>query len=295
MDSIKCEAFLAAVDTGRMTEAAEKLGYTQSGVTRMIGSLEQELGFPLLLRSKRGVEPTENGHLMIPYLREFVRAEQNIRDLSAAINGVLQGRLTIGSYYSTSALWLPPILKSFKEKYPGIKLSLKEGPPVTLLRWLAESAVDCCIFGHPGGSVSFDWIPIREDDLLVWVSGDSPRAGEKCFHVEDLSEETVIVSSPRLSDVTDTDRIFEKYRIRPKQIISTIDVYTSYKMVEAGLGVTIENRLQGSKWMGNVARLPLDPPEKIELGIAVQSLKTASPAVRRFIDCVLETCREQNL
>ncbi|MFQ6976252.1 MAG: LysR family transcriptional regulator [Oscillibacter sp.] len=53
MEAVKCEAFLAAAELGSLTATAELLGYTQSGVTRMIGTLEEELGFPLFLRSKR--------------------------------------------------------------------------------------------------------------------------------------------------------------------------------------------------------------------------------------------------
>lgn len=63
MEAVKCEAFLAAAELGSLTATAELLGYTQSGVTRMIGTLEEELGFPLFLRSKKGVQLTENGKL----------------------------------------------------------------------------------------------------------------------------------------------------------------------------------------------------------------------------------------
>ena len=59
MEAVKCEAFLAAAELGSLTATAELLGYTQSGVTRMIGTLEEELGFPLFLRSKKGVQLTD--------------------------------------------------------------------------------------------------------------------------------------------------------------------------------------------------------------------------------------------
>ena len=87
-----------------MTAAAEQLGYTQSGITRMVHALEEELGFPLLARSKGGVELTENGKLMLPALREIVRADENARQLGAEICGVVTGVLTVGSYYSVSAM-----------------------------------------------------------------------------------------------------------------------------------------------------------------------------------------------
>ena len=62
MEAVKCEAFLAAAELGSLTATAELLGYTQSGVTRMIGTLEEELGFPLFLRSKKA--PQMGGFFM---------------------------------------------------------------------------------------------------------------------------------------------------------------------------------------------------------------------------------------
>lgn len=57
MDTKKLEVFINAVDLGSITKAAQVMGYTQSGITRMISSLEKELGVPLLVRSRSGVSP----------------------------------------------------------------------------------------------------------------------------------------------------------------------------------------------------------------------------------------------
>jgi len=133
MEAVKCEAFLAAAELGSLTATAELLGYTQSGVTRMIGTLEEELGFPLFLRSKKGVQLTENGKLMLPLLREVVRAHHNAEQLSAEIGGVSKGSLTIGCYYSISALWMPEILTAFRARYPGVTVRMQ----VATSRWRA--------------------------------------------------------------------------------------------------------------------------------------------------------------
>lgn len=58
MDQNKRVALLTAIDLGNLTRAAEQLGYTQSGLSYVIKTLETELGFPLLLRSRSGVRPT---------------------------------------------------------------------------------------------------------------------------------------------------------------------------------------------------------------------------------------------
>ncbi|WP_295714945.1 LysR family transcriptional regulator [uncultured Mitsuokella sp.] len=69
MDKVKCEAFLLAAESGSLSEAARKLGYTQPGITRMIDALESEVGFPLLLRTKKGVRPTSDIEEMLPRCR----------------------------------------------------------------------------------------------------------------------------------------------------------------------------------------------------------------------------------
>ena len=68
MDQNKCVALLTAIDLGNLTRAAEQLGYTQSGLSYVIKTLETELGFPLLVRSRTGVRPTEDCQRILPLL-----------------------------------------------------------------------------------------------------------------------------------------------------------------------------------------------------------------------------------
>ena len=76
MDPLKCRAFLATAELGSMSAAAESLGYTQSGITRMIHSLEEELGFDLFIREKNGTSLTGNGREMLPAMHDIVRADE---------------------------------------------------------------------------------------------------------------------------------------------------------------------------------------------------------------------------
>ena len=138
MDSIKCQALLLAIQHGSLTAAAKELGYTQSGITRMIQSLEEEIGFPLLVRNNQGVQPSANGRQMMPVFQEVVRASQKAVDLGAAIQGVLAGGLNVGCYYSIAAAWMPKILSKFQELYPNVSVHLMEGTNKELAQWLDE-------------------------------------------------------------------------------------------------------------------------------------------------------------
>ena len=81
MEAIKCEAAIMAAERGSLTAAASALGYTQSGITRMINSLENELGFALFIRQKRGVKLTENGKIMLFEPRLYGEAKEIVDEL----------------------------------------------------------------------------------------------------------------------------------------------------------------------------------------------------------------------
>ena len=85
MESKKLEALVMAVDLGSFTKAAEVLGYTQSGLTHMMNSLEKEVGFTLLERGRNGVSLTEEGERIAPAVREFLQANARLDSMIAQV------------------------------------------------------------------------------------------------------------------------------------------------------------------------------------------------------------------
>lgn len=285
MDEIKCEAFLAAADGGSFTKAAERLGYTQSGITRMIGSLEEDVGFPLFVRRKKGVVLTAEGRNMIPYFREIVQANRKAEQYSSDIRGTVRGTLIIGSYFSISAMWMPKILSGFQKQYPGIQIRLTEGGNGEMSRWLREKSVDCCFCARPD-IPDIDWIPLYKDELVVWLPENHPMASADAYPIRDLEKEDFIHTDP--DDDTDQDRLIRKWHLKMNNRFTTRDGFATYNMVAAGLGVSFNQRLISENWNGSVAEVPFDPPQYVELGIAVPSLKEMSPALKKFVASVKE-------
>lgn len=281
MDALKCEAFLAAADTGSFTIAAERLGYTQSGITRMISTLEEDIGFRLFVRSKKGVVLTENGRSMVPLFREIVRAQKNAEQYSQDIKGIVQGTVTVGSYFSISAMWMPQILSRFQESYPGIQVRLQEGGNAEMRKWLSEKSVDCCFCAgmNPEGT---DWIPLYQDEMVAWLPKDHPMASANSYPVRNLEQEPFIHTDP--DDDTDQDRLIQKWHLKMNTRYTTRDGFATYNMVASGLGVSFNQKLISRDWNERIAEVPFDPPEYITLGIAVPSLKKASPATRKFLE-----------
>lgn len=284
MDNTKCAALLAAVDTGSLTAAAVALGYTQPGITRIIHSLEREIGFTLLTRSPKGVELTENGKEMLPIFREMLRIHKNADEMSSAIRGILKGVLTVGSYFSVASMILPNIFRQFSKDYPDVQIKLREGGNQELATWLTEKSVDCIFATKPSSETEYTWLPITEDELVVWLPKNHPRAVDSEFPIEALNGESFIITRP--NEDTDIDRLLQKYAVSPKIRLSTVDAFTTYCMVEAGMGISLNQRLIFQRWQGNVAAIPFKPRQFISLGIAVPSIRDTSPATKKFIEYV---------
>lgn len=284
MDLKRCEAFLTIVSCGSFTAAAEILNYTQSGITRMMSQLEQDLGFALFIRQKRGVTLTENGRIMYPLIKDIVQVNQRAREVSDNIRGVITGAITVGCYYSVSSILMPEILKKFKEAFPLIKVKMIEGGNTEMAKWLNENAVDLCFGGEPGKDVMCDWIPLYKDPIVVWLPRDHAKAKDSAFKIKELEEEAFIHTSPNHD--TDQDRLIEEEGLHLNIQYSTQDGFTTYNMVESGLGVSFNQKLISKKWHGMVVEIPLEPARYVNLGLAVPSIKDASPATRRFMDYI---------
>ena len=118
MESARCKAFMYAADTGSFTKAAERLNYTPSGVSQLVGALENETGLTLLRRTRKGVTLTPDGEILLPAVREFLEKENRIYELAAEVKGLLVGSVTIAAYSSISTHWLPEVIRDFEQDYP---------------------------------------------------------------------------------------------------------------------------------------------------------------------------------
>ena len=286
MDIVKCQAALKAAELGSFTAVADVLGYTQSGVTRMVSSLEDELGFPLFYRQKKGVTLTENGQLILPQLRQLVQSYQILEEQSADIKGVIQGAVTIGSYFSVSAIWMPQILKAFKRQYPLIKVTMLEGGNKDIARWLADKSVDFCFCAKPDSSMDCDWQDLHQDPLVAWLPLEHPKAHAKSFAIKDLEKEAFIHTLP--DQDTDQDRLIKEEKLKLHTQLTTKDGFTTYQMVAAGLGVSFNQSMISQEWPETIAQVPLKPARYVHLGLASPRGGMVSPAARRFMTCIKE-------
>ena len=279
METEKLSILLAVLETGSLSAAAEQRGYTPSAVSRSVAALEEELGFPLLHRGRRGVTPTAACGRMLPHIRRILSAERQYRQEAAAILGLEQGSLTIGCAYGSYLPMISGLVAAFTRAHPGIRVELLEGSSTEMSRAILEGRADLCLISRREGP--FDWLSLGRDPLLAVLPTAHPFAGAAMFPVARFAEEDFIDILPGAE--TDNSRLFQRLGIRPRTRFTSADTMAALSLVEAGLGVTLVNALLLERWQGRAAALPLDPPELVEIGIAIPSQDGASPAARAFL------------
>ena len=105
MDSKKLEILMTAVDLGSLSKAAEVVGYTQSGLTHLVDSLEREIGMTLVQRDHSGIALTEEGKALMPAIREFLRANARLENQISAITEKSAQTIRVAAYASIAMRW----------------------------------------------------------------------------------------------------------------------------------------------------------------------------------------------
>ncbi|MDD5931745.1 MAG: LysR family transcriptional regulator [Oscillospiraceae bacterium] len=286
MELERYRALLCAIEEGSLSAAAKTLGYTPSAISRMVSSLEEESGFPLLVRRREGVIPTQNCLRLLPAVRETLHAADKLAQLSAQIRGADTGTVTIGLAYHTWYVWLSRVVSDFHRVYPGIQIRFSSAYSAELTRQLSAREIDLCIISRRQGD--HGWIPLRQDPLMAMVPAAHPLAQAERVPISAYEREPFIEIYSGVE--TDNANAFARNGIHPNTCYSISDVHAAYSMVEAGLGISMNNALNSRLWTGGVKFLPLDPPQMVEIGIATDP--AMSPAARTFIEFARPYFRE---
>ncbi|MBS5659903.1 MAG: LysR family transcriptional regulator [Clostridiales bacterium] len=277
----KYMAFVKTVEYGSFTKAADMLHYSQSGVSRMIHDLEQEWKVVLLERGKAGVRLTGDGIKILPHAKAVCMEYEKLQMQVDELNGLRSGMIRIGTFSSVATHWLPNIIKEFQKDYPRIDYELLLGDYTEIEEWIAEGRVDCGFLRLPTVP-DFETIYLDQDDLRVILPENHPLAGCDVFPVAALCNEPFMLLEKGAK--AEVSEIFENCNLKPRVHFTTWDDYAIMSMVESGLGISILPELILKRIPYHIVAKKLSVPACRNIGLALRDSKTASLAVKRFIE-----------
>lgn len=172
MDAKKLEILMTAVDLGSFSKASEVVGYTQSGLTHLVDSLEREIGFPLIRRSYSGIALTEAGENLLPDIRQFLQANATLENKIQAVREQQEESIRVAAYASIAMYWMPEILYRFRRLCPKVDVDLRMVDHALEPFELLQSGKTDVIFASRQKEPKCEWIPLYHELLYA----DSAKA-----------------------------------------------------------------------------------------------------------------------
>ena len=281
MNLQKYLSFVKTVEYGSFTRAAQILNYTQSSVSRMIADLEKEWNVVLLERSKYGVKPTSDGMKLLPYAQNLCADFDKLRMQVDELNGLQSGLIRIGTFSSVATHWLPNIIKEFQKDYPNIDYELLLGDYTEIEEWIHTGRVDCGFLRLPTHP-EFETVFLEKDRLMAIIPKDHKLKDREKFPVTALCDEPFMLLEKGAK--AEISEVFERNGLVPNVKFTTWDDYAVMSMVESGLGIAILPELILKRISYDILAKELDVPAYRDIGLALRSKKTASLALKRFME-----------
>ena len=185
--------FVAVAEESSFSRAARRLHMAQPPLSNQVKQLEEEFGVLLLERTSRGVRMTEAGELLLEEARRiFVQLDQTVRVVRRVGYGEV-GRLTLGFVPSASNEVLPPILRTFGDRFPGIELFLREMRPNQVVQRLRDGQIDAGFVYLPLEDASLGIECVSREPLVLALPQTHPLASKDRVDLRALAEEPFIL------------------------------------------------------------------------------------------------------
>ena len=288
MNVSKYKAMLCAVDLGSFSAAAKKLGYTQSGLTHMMNSLENEIGFPVLERGFYGIKLTPSGERLIPKIRELVTCEDALNNEIMMVKSFGDTIIRVGAYSSVVSTWLPSIIERFNNEYPDITVNIQTGTVTEIYGGLAEGRFDFC-FVSKNPKYEHKFIPLYYDRFYAVLPRDFLIATHE-FPISSFNGTKFLM--PGLGFDDDISAIFSENHVKPFVTQTYVDDPAIISMVEHRIGVSMLSELILTGRRDDVLMLPISPSVSRSIGIAMKPDKVLSSVQKRLVSIAKEFVRD---
>ncbi len=224
-----------------LTEVANALFTSQSGVSKHIKDLEDELGVELFVRKgKRLLGMTEPGREMLKIVERLLLDAQNIKTLADQYSQQDSGQLTVATTHTQARYILPSVVVAFRQRYPKVKLQLHQGSPQEISQMLLSGSADIGIatesLGQVEGLAAF---PFHRWHHGVIVPAAHPLASTNPLTLEAIASHPIITYHEGFTGRARLEQTFISAGLTPEIVLAALDADVIKSYVELGMGIGI--------------------------------------------------------
>lgn len=290
MTLLSYQVFKTVADQGSFRKAADILGLTPSAISHTITSLENELGFSVLNRSKSGVTLTNYGEHLLPYVNAVLNSDESLQQAIAEFNGLKQGKVKVGCFSSVCTNWLPDIMHSFQKEFPEIIIEVFQGTYDDVAYWIKNGIVDLGFLSvSSAGDIPIE--PLYKDPLLCVVPKGMKRITQN-EHMEIDEMRTYQFVTQRESTDADIQNFLKENSLDVQSNYHVVDDLSTIAMVAHGFGICLMPEMVMNDIPYQVDCYPVKPEAYRIIGIAAMNPEFMAPAVRTMYNHILEAYRQ---
>ncbi|MEK3724742.1 LysR family transcriptional regulator [Paenibacillus sp. FSL H8-0034] len=184
--------FLGVYHAGSYQKAAEQLYLPQSTVSTRIKQLERDLNKTLFIRSRTGIQLTEEGHTFLPYAQRAATSLEEGRLAVEQLNRQQSGKLTLGCNNSFACSLIPHLLAKFNADYPDVSIHVLGCPTREQIRKINYNELRLGISRYAVNIPSLTFVNIFQEEIRLIVSRNHPLAKRKVVTIEQITAEPFI-------------------------------------------------------------------------------------------------------
>jgi DNA-binding transcriptional LysR family regulator len=233
--------FIAIAEDGSFTKAALRLSYVQSALSVSVQGLERELSVRLFDRTTHRVTLTAAGEALLPAARRALAGVEEIRDIAAAVRGVLRGALRVGIMQSFTFADVPGLLGAFHRQHPEVEIQVRPsvGGSAALVEELRQGGIDIAFIALVDPPSGVTAIPMGSEDLVVVTTPEQALPGRRPVTLDALAGARFVDFPPGWGIRTVVDRAFAAAGLDRRVTIEVADVATFLQLLRAGLGIAL--------------------------------------------------------
>jgi DNA-binding transcriptional LysR family regulator len=279
--------FLAVAEEMHFGRAAKKLHMTQPPLSQTIQSLEANLGAHLFIRSTRSISLTPAGHALIPEARRILAQAQSLPQLAQRAASGQTGHLSLAFVSIADYSVLPPYLREFRQRYPEVRIELREATSDVQLQLLEDAEIDAGLLIPPIPerlAASINCQKVLSEPLILAI----PETCAKRKHATSLHtyKDLPLIIFPRKIAPALHDTIFACFRsegLTPTVGQEAIQMQTIVGLVSAGMGIALVPRsVSNLKRPGVIYHALPTLHGKVEIDIAWRK-ENSSPVLKTFL------------
>lgn len=238
-----------------LSEAALALHTSQPGISKQIRQLEDELGVDILVRhGKRVVEITEPGKLILGIAERMLKDVENLKHVAHEYSSEDSGALVIATTHTQARYALPSVVSRFAQRYPKVRLSLRQGGPQQIADLVKSGEADIAIETEADEFYEgLVLLPCHQWNRCVITPVKHPLPKERQLTLESIARYPVITYDFAFSGSSPIKRAFETKGLVPNVVLTAIDADVIKTYVEMGLGI------------GILAKMAFDPARDLGL------------------------------